>query len=84
MTNGYVMAVPITLEQIVEEARRWPPEKVGELVERLTEDLHSGGSETDAAWREEIARRVEDIRSARVSGIPGDKASSRARRMLRR
>ncbi len=28
--------VPLTLEQIVEEARHWPPEKVGELVGRLT------------------------------------------------
>ena len=34
-------AMPITVEQIVEEARHWPPEKVGELVGRLTEDLHS-------------------------------------------
>lgn len=31
-----IITVPITLEQIVEETRHWPPEKVGELVGRLT------------------------------------------------
>ena len=36
------MAGYFQLEQIVEETRHWPPEKVGELVGRLTGSLHAG------------------------------------------
>ena len=45
-----IIIVSMTSDQIVEEARCWPPEKVGELVGRLTEDLHVGEPEIDAAW----------------------------------
>ncbi len=33
--------VPIALDQILQETRHWPPERVGQLVGRLTEDLHA-------------------------------------------
>lgn len=50
----------MTLEQVVEETRHWPPEKVGELVGRLTEDLHSSDLETETSWKTEIERRIEE------------------------
>jgi hypothetical protein len=55
--------VPIKLDQILEETRHWPPEKVGELVDRLTEDLHASDPDIDAAWKTEIARRLEEIQT---------------------
>jgi putative addiction module component (TIGR02574 family) len=76
--------VPITLDQIVEEARHWPPEKVGELVERLTEDLHAVNPEIEAAWQTEIARRVREIQSGEVQGIPGEEVSARVRKIAGR
>jgi len=76
--------VPITLDQIVEEARHWPPEKVGELVGRLTEDLHSGDPETEIAWQTEIARRLEEIHSGKVQGLPGEEVSARVRKIVGR
>ena len=51
--------MPITMEQIVEETRHWTPEKVGELMGRLTEELHATEPEIAAAWKTEIDRRVE-------------------------
>lgn len=74
--------MPITLDQIVEETRHWPPEKVGELVGRLTEDLHASDPETDAAWKAEIARRIEEIQTGEIPGIPGEEVSARIRRIL--
>jgi putative addiction module component (TIGR02574 family) len=68
--------VPLTLEQIVEETRRWSPEQVGELVGRLTEDLHASAPDVEAAWRTEIDQRVEEIRSGKVQGIPGEEVSN--------
>jgi putative addiction module component (TIGR02574 family) len=67
--------MPLTLEQIVEETRRWPPEQVGELVGRLTEDLHASAPDIEAAWKTEIDRRVDEIRSGKVQGILGEEVS---------
>jgi putative addiction module component (TIGR02574 family) len=71
----------MTLDQIVEEARHWPPEKVGELVGRLTEDLHSSTPETEAAWKTEINRRVEEIQAGKVQGIPLETSLDRIRKI---
>jgi putative addiction module component (TIGR02574 family) len=67
--------VPLTLEQIVEETQRWSPEQIGELVGRLTEDLHASAPEVEAAWKAEIDRRVDEIQSGKVKGVPGEKVS---------
>jgi putative addiction module component (TIGR02574 family) len=75
----YIQAVDtstLTLEQIVEETRHWSPEQVGELVGRLTEDLHASALDVEAAWRTEIDRRVEDIRSGKVQVISGEAVSN--------
>jgi putative addiction module component (TIGR02574 family) len=78
------MPVPMTLDQIVEETRHWPPEKVGELVERLSEDLHTSAPEIEAAWQTEIARRVEEIQSGKVQGIPLEESLARVRKIVGR
>ena len=74
----------VTLDQIVEETRDWPAEKLGELVDRLTEDLHACDPEVEKAWRAEIERRVEEIQSGKVQCIPGEEVSARVRRILER
>jgi putative addiction module component (TIGR02574 family) len=72
----------MTLDQIVEETRDWPPEKLGELVGRLTKDLHSSDQETEAAWQSEIDRRVQEIQTGQVQGIPGEQVSARVRKIV--
>jgi putative addiction module component (TIGR02574 family) len=79
-----ITTVPLTLEQIVEETRHWPAEKVGELVGRLTEELHTSDPETEAAWKAEIDRRIEEIQSGKVQGIPGEEVSARIRKIVGR
>jgi putative addiction module component (TIGR02574 family) len=79
-----VNIVPITLDQILEETRHWPPEKVGELVGRLTEDLHASDPEIQAAWKTEIARRLDEIQTGKVQGIPAEEVFAKAKRLLRR
>jgi putative addiction module component (TIGR02574 family) len=76
--------MPITLDEIVEETRHWPAERVGELVGRLTEDLHTSNPEIEAAWKSEINRRIEEIQSGKVKGIPGEKVLARIRKTLGR
>ena len=79
-----ITTVPLTLEQIVEETRHWSPEKVGELVGRLTEDLHTSDPEIEAAWKTEVDRRIEEIQSGKVQGIPGEEVSARIRKIVGR
>ena len=79
-----LITVPITLDQIIEETRHWPPEKVGELVGRLTEDLHASDPETDAAWKTEIDPRIAEIQTGKVQGIPAEEVFAKARRILQR
>jgi putative addiction module component (TIGR02574 family) len=79
-----ISAMQMTLDEIVEQTRHWPPEKVGELVDRLSEDLHACDPETEAAWQTEIARRIEDIQSGKVQGIPGEEVSARVRKIVGR
>jgi putative addiction module component (TIGR02574 family) len=74
----------MTLEQIVEETRHWPPEKVGELVDRLSEELHASDPETEAAWKTEIDRRLEEIQAGKVQGISAAEVFEKAKRLLRR
>jgi len=76
--------MPITLDEIVKETRNWPPERVGELVDRLTEDLHASDPEIEAAWKTEVDRRIEEIQSGRVKGVPAEEVSARIQKILKR
>jgi len=79
-----IRTVPLTLEQIIEETRHWPPEKVGELVGRLTEELHASDPKTEAAWKNEIDRRIKQIQTGKVQGIPAEEVFEKAKRILGR
>jgi hypothetical protein len=79
-----VRLVPITLEQIVDEARHWPPAKVGELVDRLTEELHTVDPDSEDASRQEARRRVAEIENGTVQAVDGEAVSARIGRIVGR
>jgi putative addiction module component (TIGR02574 family) len=75
----------LTLDQILEEAQQWPDDVVAELVDRLTLARHGVNEpELSPAWRAEVQRRVEDIRSGREKGIPGEEVMAKARKLVGR
>ncbi len=76
--------MPITLEQIVEETRHWPPEKVGELVGRLTEELHTSDPDTEAAWKQETRRRLAEVENGTSQPVDGEIVSARIRQIVGR
>ena len=82
--RSIVQRMPTTLDQIVEEVRHWPQEQVAELVDRLTFGLHPGDPATDGAWKREARRRVAEIESGQVAGIPGEEVSARIRQIVGR
>ena len=75
--------VPLTLEQIVEEARNWPPEKVGKLVDRPTEELHAS-PDIEEAWKQEAPRRLAEIENGTVKALDGEEVSARIGRIVGR
>ena len=74
--------MPMKLEQIVEETRHLPPDVVAELIDRILLERHGGMQpEIEVAWKSEIDRRIEEIETGKVEGIPVDQSLARIRKI---
>jgi len=75
----------MTPEVVAAEARHWPREQVAELVDRLTMELHHVmAPEIEEAWRQESRRRLTELETGGVQGVPGEVVSERIRRIVGR
>ena len=73
----------MTVDQIVAEARQLPREQKSELFDwLLAEFFAQPDPEIDAAWRVETRRRIEEIQSGRVQGIPGEQVMGELRKIV--
>jgi hypothetical protein len=81
--HGSSMAM--TVEQLVYEARQLPREQAAELFDRLLmETFAQPDPEVDAAWRQEIRRRIADIESGCEPGADGDEVMAELRKIVGR
>ena len=82
--NGWcnLSNMPMTLDQIVEETREMPGEVVAELIDRILVARH-GGMEPSVAesWTTETDRRIAEIESGKVKGVPLEESLARARKI---
>jgi putative addiction module component (TIGR02574 family) len=77
--------MPITFDQIIEETRQLPPDVVAQLVDRILVARHGGmEASVEETWKAETRRRVAEIQSGQVTGIPGEAVSSHLRKTLGR
>ena len=77
--------MPMTLEQIAEEALALPSEARALLADRLVESLDAAEiNRLDQLWAAEARRRRDEVRQGLVQTIPGDEALARVRRSLGR
>ncbi|MFZ0320954.1 MAG: addiction module protein [Candidatus Sulfotelmatobacter sp.] len=69
------------VSDLLEKALTLSTQERGLLIDRLVETLDNEPAEegVEAAWEEEIKRRMDDIRSGRVTTIPGDQLLARLR-----
>jgi putative addiction module component (TIGR02574 family) len=74
--------MPITLDQIVEETSEMPGEVVAELIDRIMVARH-GGIEPSVveSWKTETDRRIAEIESGKVKGVPLEESLARARKI---
>ncbi|MFZ0815708.1 MAG: addiction module protein [Candidatus Sulfotelmatobacter sp.] len=73
------------VSELLEKALTLSAQERGLLIDRLVETLDNEPAEegVEAAWEEEIKRRVDDIRSGRVKMIPGEQVLGRLKARLR-
>lgn len=74
------------VSELLEKALALSTQDRGLLINRLIASLDEEAPEDDgveAAWDEEIKRRVDDIRSGRVKTIPGEQVLGRLKARLR-
>jgi putative addiction module component (TIGR02574 family) len=77
--------MPITMDQILEEARNWPREQVAKLVDSLTLSLQDKPDpQAEEEWKTETRRRLVELESGQVEAIPGDIVSERVRKIVGR
>lgn len=75
MCYGTIM----TYEVLLDEALALPESQRVALVRRLTESLSRDGAAVEAAWVDEINRRIADLRSGNVKAVPADIAMAQIR-----
>jgi putative addiction module component (TIGR02574 family) len=64
-------------QEILEDARLLPPGEMNWLIETLLQEGDDGSeAEIEAAWDDEIKRRLDEIDSGAVELIPGEQVRS--------
>lgn len=77
-----VRPMPMKLDEIVEETRQLPADVVAELIDRILLERHGGiEPEVEEAWKSEIERRIEEIETGKVEGVPVEQALARIRQI---
>jgi putative addiction module component (TIGR02574 family) len=71
----------LSADQIVEETSDWPEEAVADLVDRILRKYGEVDPLVDKAWHEEIGRRIADLESGKVQGIPLEETLAKARKI---
>ncbi|MBA2242982.1 MAG: addiction module protein [Chthoniobacterales bacterium] len=75
--------MPLTFDQVADEAMQLPAAARALLEERIVESLDTTeADEIQRAWIAEAVRRRDDVRSGRVQPIPSDEVLAEVRRAL--
>jgi putative addiction module component (TIGR02574 family) len=73
----------MTIRALEKEVLGLPPKSRARFAERIIETIDDyTGPEIEAAWTEEIGRRVNEIESGKTRGIPATEVMMKARRAL--
>ena len=75
--------MPVSLEQLEDQARNLSAEERAKLAQSMLESLHAPVAEVEAAWSEEIARRVAAFDRGEIPTYSAEDVFAEARRLLR-
>lgn len=75
--------MPVSLEQIEEQARELAPEERARLAESMLESLHVPLAEIDSAWEQEVQRRVAAFDRGELPAYAAEDVFAEAHRLAR-
>ena len=71
----------LSADQIVQATSDWPEDAVADLVDRILRAKDGDvDPSVDKAWNEETRRRIADMESGKVQGIPLEETLAKARK----
>jgi putative addiction module component (TIGR02574 family) len=71
------------IDELSRKARSLPPEERIRLAEELLSSVQDSDEEIEAAWAEEIKRRLEEIESGTAKLIPAEEVFAEIRLLLK-
>ncbi len=69
----------MSVDDILQEVKTLTPEEQARLLDSLLVLMHRPDPSIDAAWAEEIDRRVDEVKSGTVKLIPAEEVFSKLR-----
>ena len=72
------------IAELSAQAKALPPDERARLAEELLASLDPHETEVEAAWDEELRRRIDEVERGTVELIPADQAFAQVRRALGR
>ena len=77
--------MPLTLEQLTQEAMQLPVTSRALLVDKIVESLDlAEPDEIQKVWAAEALRRRDEIRSGKLKPVPGEQVLAEVRRLVGR
>jgi len=71
------------VEELAKKARSLPPEDRVRLAEELLATVQETDEHVEAAWEEEIRRRVAEIENGTAKLVPADEVFAEVRRLIK-
>ena len=71
------------IDELSRRARALPPEERIRLAEELLSSVQDSDEEIEAAWAEEIERRLEEVENGTAKLIPAEEVFAEIRRLLK-
>lgn len=71
------------VDELSQKALELPPEERVRLAEKLLATVHEVDAEVEAAWDQEIQRRLAEIDSGTAKLIPAEEVFAEVRRILK-
>ena len=75
--------MPSLVEELSQKARALPPEERVRLAEELLATVQEVDLEVEAAWDEEIRRRIAEVDSGGAKLVAADEVFAEVRRLLK-
>jgi len=69
----------LSTEQLIQQIESLPVEGRAKVIDSLLQSMNQPDSDTDALWVVQARRRLDELRTGRVKGVPAEEVFEKAR-----